>query len=598
MDFNSFGLKPEILTAIEEWGFETPTEIQEKVIPFMLAEKKDLVGLAQTGTGKTAAFGLPLVNFADTSKKAPKALILSPTRELCLQISADLKQFAKHIHGLNVTPVYGGANIVTQIQELRRGSQIVVATPGRLVDLIKRGKINISEIERVVLDEADIMLNMGFKEELDAILENTPEDKNVLLLSATMPSDVARIASEYMTEPERFTVGKKNAGSENIEHKYYMVHSRDKYPALKRLLDIHPSIYGIVFCRTKISTQEIADKLIKDGYSAEAIHSDLSQYQRDGVMSKFRVKGFQILVATDVAARGIDVNDLTHIIHYDLPDEKANYVHRSGRTGRAGRKGMSLAIINMKEGHKIRMIERTLGQKITEGQVPKGSDICERQLMHLIDRVHSVNVDESQIAPYLSIIEEKLASLDREELLKHFVSLEFNQFLTYYKNTPDLSPIRKGERDGRGRSNAEGRGRNERGQYGKRNEGGRRGGGSGRYKTFQINLGRKDNVLPPEIINIVNKEFRDEKIQLGKIDIDRSWSLFEIESDRADEVANKLNSASFQGKKISVQEDARQPNTYRRGGSDGGRQGGRPAGKYGGRSSGKKYGGNSSRKRD
>ena len=540
MDFNSFGLKPEILTAIAEWNFENPTEIQEKVIPFLLSEKRDIVGLAQTGTGKTAAFGLPLIHFADPEIKQPEGLILAPTRELCLQISADLTQFAKHLPAITVTAVYGGANIVTQIKELRKGAQIVAATPGRLVDLIRRKKIDISKVKRVVLDEADIMLNMGFKDELDAILKETPEDKNVLLLSATMPSDVARIADEYMTAPERFVVGKKNSGSENIQHLYYMVHSRDKYLTLKRLLDFHPDIYGIVFCRTKISTQEIADKLIRDGYSAEAIHSDLSQNQRDSVMGKFRARGFQLLVATDVAARGIDVNELTHIIHYDLPDETANYVHRSGRTGRAGRSGMSLALINMKEGRKIHLIEKTLGQKITEAVVPTGRDICEKQLMHLIDRVHTVEVDEEQIRPYLPIIEEKLAALDREELLKHFVSLEFNQFLSYYKHAKDITPAKNEKRD---RNSTDGR--NSR-------KGGRQGGG---YTTFRINLGRKDKVLPPELINIVNKEFPGEKIQLGRIDIDQTWSLMQVDSDRAEEVLKKLNRSSFRGRKLSLQED-------------------------------------------
>ncbi len=548
MDFNEFGLKQEILQAIGEWNFETPTDIQEKVIPFLLSEKKDLVGLAQTGTGKTAAFGLPLVQFADPLNKKPGALILAPTRELCLQIAKDLDQFSKHLKGVRVTPVYGGAHISTQIRELSSGSQIVVATPGRLVDLIKRKKIDIGHISRVVLDEADIMLNMGFKEELDTILDQTPSEKNVLLLSATMPSDVARIASEYMVSPEQFVVGKKNSGSENIEHHYYMVHSRDKYKALKRLLDFHPNIYGIVFCRTKISTQEIADKLIADGYSAEAIHSDLSQYQRDAVMGKFRVKGFQLLVATDVAARGLDVNDLTHIINYDLPDENANYVHRSGRTGRAGRKGMSIAIINMKEKYKIRLIEKSLGQTIKPAEVPLGRDICEKQLMHLIDRVHTVNVDEDQIGPYLSTIQEKLAALDRDELLKKFVSLEFNRFLDYYKNTSDLTPVKKEPRNKK--SNADNsRGRDRRG---------------GKFTTLQINLGRKDRVLPPDLINIINRTFKDKKIKIGRIDIERTWSMLQIEESYAAEVTSKLNKSSFRGRPIMVHRENKPGTTYRK----------------------------------
>jgi len=549
LSFDSFGLKEEILQAIKEWNFDTPTEIQSKVIPFLLSKGKDLVGLAQTGTGKTAAFGLPLVHFASDTERHPRGLILAPTRELCVQIAGDLKQFAKYLPGVRIVPVYGGTSVSGQIQDISRGCQIVVATPGRLLDLIKRNRINVSDIEHLVLDEADIMLNMGFKEELDAILQETPDSKNVLLLSATMPDDVARIAREYMHQPETFVVGRENSGAAGIEHSYYMVHTRDKYPALKRLLDFNPDIYGIVFCRTKISTQEIADKLIKDGYPAEAIHSDLSQFQRDSVMAGFRSRHFQILVATDVAARGIDVSDLTHIIHYDLPDENANYIHRSGRTGRAGRSGVSLAIINMKEKYKIRQIEHTLGTRITEAQVPLGKEICARQLLHLIDRVHAVNVEEEQILPYMSLIEEKLAALDREELLKHFVSMEFNRFLTYYKDAPDLTPVRREKAPGKGVSNA---------VTSRRYEAGR-----GGFATLQINLGRKDHVLPPDLIHLINSQSRERKITIGKIDIDRNWSLVQIESGEADRLADRLNRASFRGRPVQAYRENRTRN-YRK----------------------------------
>lgn len=550
MRFDEFGLKQEILQAITELGFETPTEIQERVIPALISGRRDLVGLAQTGTGKTAAFGLPLVHFADPESSRPQSLVLAPTRELCLQIAQDLKAYAARIKGLKVTAVYGGAHILPQIQDLARGTQIVVATPGRLVDLISRKRIDLSRIERVVLDEADIMLNMGFKEELDSILQQTPEDKIVLLLSATMPQEVARIASTYMKDPEQMVVGRKNEGSKDIEHHHYLVHGQDKYPALKHILDFHPDIYGIVFCRTKVSTQEIADKLTVDGYNVEAIHSDLSQAQRDAVMSKFRSRGCQLLIATDVAARGLDVSALTHIIHYDLPDEKEYYVHRSGRTGRAGRKGMSLAIITPKDRYKITLIERSLGQKISHLEVPTGRDICRRQLMHAIDKIHKVEVDEEQIEPYLDLVQEKLADLDREALLKHFLSLELNRFLDYYKKTPEVAQVRQDRPQGRRDAGWDRGG----GRVAPRGPGAAPRGGdpAEHYDPIQVNLGWKDRVLPPDLINIINRNFRGRRVRLARIDIGRTWSQIEVEQELVEEVMEMLRGYNYRGKPLAV----------------------------------------------
>ena len=441
MNFKELGLTDNIIKAIGELGFDTPTPIQEKVIPQILNNPRDIVGLAQTGTGKTAAYGLPILERTDISSKKVQALILCPTRELCLQIAHDMESFAQFLPKLSVTAVYGGAGIIEQMRSVRKGTQIIVATPGRLLDLINRKAADISAIRHLVLDEADIMLNMGFKEELDAILAAAPTERQTLLFSATMPSEVAKIASKYMKNPLEISVGQKNSGTASVEHQYFMVHAKDKYETLKRAVDYYPEIYGIIFCRTRISTQEIADKMIKDGYNAEALHGDMSQQQREFVMRKFREGNVQLLIATDIAARGLDVNNLTHVIHYDLPDDLEIYTHRSGRTGRAGKTGISLAIIHMKEKYKIGSLEKTVKRKITATKVPLGKDICEQQLIRLIDRVKAVKVDNDQISPYLAVIEEKLADLDREALLKHFVSMEFNRFLDYYKNAPDLTAV-------------------------------------------------------------------------------------------------------------------------------------------------------------
>ncbi|RLD83641.1 MAG: ATP-dependent helicase, partial [Bacteroidetes bacterium] len=443
--FKETELNPEILKALDELGFVNPTPIQEKTIPHLLSSERDLVGFAQTGTGKTAAFGLPIIHQIDTKSKNVQAIILSPTRELCVQIAQDITNYAKYTKGLNVVAVYGGTSIDTQIRSLKKGAQIVVGTPGRTLDLIKRKKLKLSTVEYLVLDEADEMLTMGFKDDLDAILEGTPAEKQTLLFSATMPKEIANIAKKYMKDSVEISAGKKNIGAENVNHIYYMVNARDRYLALKRIADINPKIYGIVFCRTRRETKEVAEKLMGDGYNADALHGDLSQAQRDYVMSRFRTKKLQLLVATDVAARGLDVTDLTHIINYNLPDDLEVYIHRSGRTGRAGKKGISISIIHSRETGKIRMIQKKVGKTFEHIPVPSGKEICGKQLYNLIDKVEKIEVDESQIEQFLPEIYKKLDWLSREELIKHFVSAEFNRFLAYYKNAPDLNVSSKSD---------------------------------------------------------------------------------------------------------------------------------------------------------
>ncbi len=423
------GLSPNLMKGIEELGFKIPTPIQEEIIPIFFEKENDIVGLAQTGTGKTAAFGLPIIEQIDIRNKSVQALILAPTRELCIQISKDLKNYSKYIKGLHVVPVYGGASIDTQIRALKKGAHIIVATPGRMLDLINRKVAKIANVRTVVLDEADEMLNMGFRDDLDSILEKTPGIKRTLLFSATMLKEVARIAKNYMNNPIEITVGTQNAGAENIRHIYYQVHARNRYLVLKRIADINPDIYGIVFCRTRMETKEVADKLIKDGYNADAIHGDLSQSQRDQVMKRFREKSLQMLVATDVAARGIDVNDISHIINYNLPEDNEVYTHRSGRTGRAGKSGISIAIVNYREKNKIPQIEKNIRKNFEKLPVPSGVEICNKQLFKLIDRMEKVVVDEAQIAPFMDIVNKKLEWLSKEQIIKHFVSLEFNRFL-------------------------------------------------------------------------------------------------------------------------------------------------------------------------
>jgi len=554
------GLSPSLLKGIEELGFENPTPIQAEIIPLIFSTDNDIVGLAQTGTGKTAAFGLPIIEQINIEDKSAQALILAPTRELCMQISKDLQNFAKHYKGLNVVPVYGGASIDIQIRALKRGAQIITATPGRMLDLIKRKAANISNIKTVVLDEADEMLNMGFRDELDGILEKTPEEKRTLLFSATMPNDVARLAKNYMKDPTRITVGTQNSGAENVRHIYYQVHARNRYLALKRIADINPDIYGIVFCRTRAETKEVADKLIKDGYNADALHGDLSQAQRDHVMKRFRERTLQMLVATDVAARGIDVNDISHVINYNLPEELEIYTHRSGRTGRAGKSGISIAIANYREIHKIPQIEKKIRKKFEKLPVPNGTEICEKQLFKLIDRMENVQVDEDQIAPFMETVNKKLDWLSKEQIIKHFISLEFNRFLEYYKNAPDLNEKadsrkkiteRRSDSRGDGRS---GEGRGSRGGEGRGSRGGEgRGSRGGSFTRFFINVGKKDGVIPKNIIGMINDNAQDRDINIGAIDLKDSFSFFEVGEKHAAKVLNSFYNTTFKGHRVKVE---------------------------------------------
>jgi len=541
LTFNTMGLSPNLLKGIEELGFQKPTPIQEKIIPIFFETERDIVGLAQTGTGKTAAFGLPIIEQIDIKDKTIQTLILAPTRELCIQISKDLQNYSKHIKDLHVVPIYGGAPIENQIKALKRGAQIITATPGRMLDMIKRRAAKIENIKTVVLDEADEMLNMGFRDELDGILSKTSDTKRTLLFSATMPREVARIANNYMNNPVEITVGKQNAGAENINHIYYQVHARNRYLALKRIADINPDIYGLVFCRTRMETKEIADKLIKDGYNADALHGDLSQAQRDHVMKRFRDKSLQMLVATDVAARGIDVNDISHIINYNLPDELDIYTHRSGRTGRAGKSGTSILIVNYREVNRIPQIEKIIKKSFTKALVPSGKEICNKQLYKLIDKMENVVVDEEQIAPFLDSINIKLESLTKEQIIKRFVSLEFNRFIEYYKNAPDLNEKeeRRERRDKRDR--------------GDREERGKRRGYKGNYSRFFMNIGKKDGILPKNIIGMINDNTSDRDINIGSIDLKDSFSFFEVEEKYTSTILSSLNKdVTFKGREVKV----------------------------------------------
>lgn len=529
-NFNELGIENKILKAIADLGFETPTPIQEKTIPILLEkDSKDIIALAQTGTGKTAAYGIPLLQKTNSSLKKVQHLILSPTRELCLQIADDLRSYSTYKKEIKITAVFGGSSIEKQIKEIKRGAQIVSATPGRLVDLIKRKKINLSDISTVVLDEADEMLNMGFRDELDAIINQTPKNRTTLLFSATMPKEVAAMTKRFMKNPTEITAGKKNVGAQNVAHECYFVHARDRYLALKRIVDFHPDIYGIVFCRTRRETQEVAEKLIKDGYNADSLHGDLSQAQRDAVMNKFRIKHIKLLVATDVAARGLDVNDLTHIINYNLPDELELYTHRSGRTGRAGKSGISIAIANLREKNKLRLIEQQLGKKFVVKNVPLGKEVCERQLFHLIDRMEKVEVNDTQIDSFLPQIMQKLEWLDREELIKKFVSVEFNRFLDYYKNSPDLNKPEESRKSSKRRSSPEG------------------------FTRFFLNLGKTDNLKPTTVIGMI-KDFSGIKdIDIGAIDIMQNFSFFETDSDYTDKILKGFKNKELNNRKIVLE---------------------------------------------
>ncbi len=514
MNFETTGLFPELLKAIGDLGFENMMPIQAEAIPLLLNEECDLIALAQTGTGKTAAFGLPLIQKLDSDNKNIEGIIICPTRELCIQITNDLKKYSKYMKDRPVVPIYGGASIEMQIRELKKGAKIVVATPGRMNDMIHRRKVDLSEVKYVVLDEADEMLNMGFKEDLDSILQQTPQSRHTWLFSATMPKEVEEIATNYQKEPQRIQIGSRNQGSDNVRHFYYLVHAKDRYLALKRIADYYPDIYAIIFCRTKVETQEVADMLIRDGYNADSLHGDLSQAQRDHVMSRFRLKNIQMLVATDVAARGLDVNNLTHVINYNLPDELEQYVHRSGRTGRADKQGISIAILNLKEKYKIKNIERLIKKTFEKAEIPTGKQVCRKQLFNMINKVEQAVVDEDEIGDFLPEIVAKLSWLDREELIKKFVSLEFNRFLDYYKGAPDLNvdekkPIKKEEKTGRKKSAAKDK---------------------GKFTRMFISLGKRDKVVPQRIIALINEAMPNDRVGVGRIDLMDNFSYVEVES--------------------------------------------------------------------
>ncbi|MDR3094790.1 MAG: DEAD/DEAH box helicase [Bacteroidales bacterium] len=535
--FENLSVSPLILKALYELGFEHPMPVQEQVIPLLLEKTTDIVALAQTGTGKTAAFGIPVIQHTDLEQIVPQALILSPTRELCMQIADDLQDYSKYIDRLRVLAVYGGASIEQQIKALTKGVHIIVATPGRLCDLIKRRKVSLRQVKRVILDEADEMLNMGFVDSLNEILAQVPQERSTLLFSATMPKEVADISRKYMNSPVEITIGKKNAGAENVKHICYTVHARDKYQTLKRIADFNPNIYGIVFCRTRIETQEIADSLIRDGYSADSLHGDLSQAQRDYVMQKFRNHNIQLLVATDVAARGLDVDNLTHVINYNLPDDAEVYTHRSGRTGRAGKPGISIAIVNLREKHLIRRIENMIHKEFEIADVPTGRNICEKQLFHLIDRVEKVEVDHAQIESYLPAIYRKLEWLDKQELIQRFVSLEFNRFLTYYRDAVDIVSEMSPERGKKARQNKEDRSKPV---------------DDANFTRLYINIGRKDRLAPQHIIEMINEVMPGERVPVGKIDLFDTYSYFGVAAPYATQVMNELQQMAYRDRPLKL----------------------------------------------
>ena len=540
--FEELGVSPEIRKAIEEMGYENPMPVQEEVIPYLLGEGNDVVALAQTGTGKTAAFGLPLIQKINVKNRVPQALILCPTRELCLQIAGDLNDYSKYIDGLKVLPVYGGSSIESQIRMLKSGVHIIVATPGRLIDLMERKVAKLDTIGNVVMDEADEMLNMGFTDSINSILEKVPEDRNTLMFSATMSPEISRISKQYLRNAKEITIGTKNEGSKNVNHIAYVVHAKDKYAALKRIADYYPQIYGIIFCRTRKETQEIADKLIQDGYNADSLHGELSQAQRDLVMQKFRQRHLQLLVATDVAARGLDVNDLTHVINYGLPDDTESYTHRSGRTGRAGKTGISIAIINLRERGKMREIERIINKKFIVGEMPTGKQICEQQLIKLIDDIEKVKVNEEEIESFLPGIYRKLEWLSKEDLIKRVVSMEFNRFLEYYSNAPEIeTPTvtdRRGEREPR-----------ERKEHGSSREKTERKAEKGYTRLF-LNLGKTDGFYANQIIELINRNMKKQRTTIGRIDLMQNFSFFEVAEKQANDVISALNKVNLNGRKV------------------------------------------------
>ena len=559
--FEELGVSPEIRKAIEEMGYENPMPVQEEVIPYLLGENNDVVALAQTGTGKTAAFGLPLIQKINVKNRIPQSLVLCPTRELCLQIAGDLNDYSKYIDGLKVLPVYGGSSIDSQIRSLKRGVHIIVATPGRLLDLMERKTVSLATVTNVVMDEADEMLNMGFTDSINAILADVPQERNTLLFSATMSPEIARISKNYLHNAKEITIGRKNESTSNVKHVVYTVHAKDKYAALKRIVDYYPQIYGIIFCRTRKETQEIADKLMQEGYNADSLHGELSQAQRDTVMQKFRIRNIQILVATDVAARGLDVDDLTHVINYGLPDDTESYTHRSGRTGRAGKTGTSIAIINLREKGKMREIERIIGKKFIAGEMPTGKQICEKQLLKVIDDLEKVKVNEEDINDFMPEIYRKLEWLSKEDLIKRMVSHEFNRFVDYYRNREEIEvpTDSRSERAGKSRE----------GKSSRQAETG--------YTRLFINLGKMDNFFPHELITLLNNNTRG-RVELGRIDLMKNFSFFEVEEKQAQNVVKALNRTNWNGRKVTVEVAGEEASTEHKGRgkrNEGNDQGGR-----------------------
>ena len=538
MSFENLDLNDALLKAVSELGFVEPTPIQTEAIPEIISGERDLVGLAQTGTGKTAAFGLPMIQLIDFDLKHVQGLIVCPTRELCMQITKDIKNYCKYTKRSKVVAVYGGASIQDQIRTIQRGVQIIVATPGRLLDLMNRNVIKLSKVAYVVLDEADEMLNMGFQEDIDAILDKTPENKRTWLFSATMPREVAKIAKNYMHKPVEIIVGEKNSGAENIKHVNYIIREKDRYQAVKRIIDFYPDIYGLVFCRTRKDTQEIAEKLIKDGYSADALHGDLSQQLRDKVMGRFRRKSIQILIATDVAARGLDVQDISHVINYKLPDEPDNYTHRSGRTARAGKTGISITIINIKERQKLQFIERKARIKFNYSKIPEGYEICEKQLYSMIKKLVTVDVNHEEIGKFLPPVYDTLASLNKEELIQKFVSVEFNRFLDYYKNSGDINATRREKNDGKSPR------KKDRQQNRLK---------SGTTKRFFLNAGEMDNIEKGAVIRVICEKSGIRANKIGLIEILREFSFFEVDVSVAEKVLKSMKGAKIDGRDIRVQ---------------------------------------------
>lgn len=547
--FGESEIDKRILKAIGEMGFEEPMPVQQQVIPFLLKQTRDLVALAHTGTGKTAAFGIPIIQQINTASKQTQALILAPTRELCLQITDDLTNMAKYIDNLNVVPIYGGANIVTQIHQVAAGAQIVVATPGRMLDMLNRKKVNVSGIKWLVLDEADEMLNMGFKEELNGVLASTPDDKRVMLFSATMPRGIEAIAHSYMKKPMEITVGARNTGAENVSHQYYVVHAKDRYLALKRIADFYPDIYAIIFCRTRTETQEVADMLVKDGYNADALHGDLSQAQRDSVMNRFRTRNLQMLVATDVAARGIDVVDLTHIINYNLPDDIENYTHRSGRTGRAGKTGISIVIVNIKEVFRVGQIEKQIGKKFQQAKIPTGPEVCEKQLLHLVEKLKNTEIQHADIDPFLPAALDRLKTLSKEDIIARIVSQEFNRFLSYYRNATDINVSHKKEAKAQPAS-------------AKSVPGG--------MARLSVNLGKMEKFNTKKLTAYLLEAANIAHLRIANVDVELCNSYFEVEPQFAEVLIARFGKEKYAQRRVRID--------YAERGSRGGYQGKRYAG--------------------